>query len=204
VPRPTNPDLRKAVLAKVLDYLYAHGLAEVSLRRCGAAIGVSARMLVYYFGDKDTMVAEAIRSARPPVADLFAGADTPQRLRATLTDAYRQFASDHNRQPAALLLQTMALALTDPNRYGQFAREAITAWITPLTTAFQRLGWHPDDAAGRATAVISGLRGVALDAFLTANSARTQHAADDILAAIVTAPPPPASTAPTTRAARPS
>jgi AcrR family transcriptional regulator len=166
-------------------YLYEHGLADLSLRQCGQGIGVSARMLVYYFGTKEGMVAEAIRAGRPAVADLFAGVETPRALRAALSAAYLQFVGAANRHSAVLLLQVMTLALTDPQQYGAFADEAVRAWVEPLAAAFERLGYSPSDAAARATALISGMRGVALDAFLTGAPTRTRDAAATVLGALV-------------------
>jgi AcrR family transcriptional regulator len=188
VARPPNPEVRKAVLAKVLDYVYEHGLAQLSLRQCGDAIGVSARMLVYYFGTKEAMVAEAIRVGRPPVADLLADVDTPSALREASAAAYLQFTGEPNRRAATLLLQVMALALTDPQQYGAFAEEAVTAWVEPLTAAFERLGCDSRAAAARSTVLISGLRGVALDAFLTGNPDRARDAAVLLLDALIANP----------------
>jgi AcrR family transcriptional regulator len=183
VARQANPELREAVLAKVLDFVYEHGLAELSLRRCGESIGVSARMLVYYFGTKEALVAEAIRAGRPAVADLFADIESPSELREALSTAYRHFTGEPNRRPAVLLLQVMALALTDPQQFETFAAEAITAWVDPLAAAFARLGY--DAPAARSTVLISGMRGVALDAFLTGNPDRARDAATVALAALV-------------------
>lgn len=122
------------------------------------------------------------------MGDLFADAHDVASLRTALAAAFAHFTGEGNRRAATLLLQAMTLALTDPPRYGAFAREAVAAWVDPLTAAFERLGWDAAEAAGRATALVSGLRGVALDAFVTDAPPRTGAAADAILTALVRSP----------------
>ena len=76
----------------------------------------------------------------------------------------------------------MALALTQPERYGAVATEAIRAWVTPVTKALRHAGCSPSQASARATALVSGLRGIALDRYLTGDKARTDAAAEHIIA----------------------
>jgi hypothetical protein len=71
----------------------------------------------------------------------------------------------------------MALALTQPHRYGPHATEAVKAWVEPLAQAFQGAGLDRRDADARATALVSGLRGLALDRYLTGERRRTDDAA---------------------------
>ena len=52
---------RSALLERVVDYAQEHGIAELSLRPLGEAVGASPRTLLYYFKSKDDMLAEALR-----------------------------------------------------------------------------------------------------------------------------------------------
>lgn len=53
-------DKRDAAVDRVADHLLAHGLAGAGLRALAAAAGTSDRMLLYYFRDKDDLVAAAL------------------------------------------------------------------------------------------------------------------------------------------------
>jgi hypothetical protein len=68
----------------------------------------------------------------------------------------------------------MALALTQAHPY---AEHATHAWIDPLAQALQEAGHAPEQASARATILVSGLRGVALDRYLTGDRQRTDDAA---------------------------
>jgi AcrR family transcriptional regulator len=49
-------DKRKQITEKAADYLLANGLSNFTLRTLGAAIGMSDRMLLHYFVDKDELL----------------------------------------------------------------------------------------------------------------------------------------------------
>jgi AcrR family transcriptional regulator len=73
---------REEVLDLVADHLLREGLAGASLRPLAAAAGTSDRMLLYYFADKDELLAGALgrvaeRLARLLDADLAAGRGAP-------------------------------------------------------------------------------------------------------------------------------
>jgi AcrR family transcriptional regulator len=53
---------RAAALDRIADHMLAHGLAPSSLRALAKASGTSDRMLLYYFADKDEIVAAALQT----------------------------------------------------------------------------------------------------------------------------------------------
>ncbi|MGV9553106.1 TetR/AcrR family transcriptional regulator, partial [Streptomyces ardesiacus] len=58
-------DRRAELVDAAVDHVVAHGIADLSLRRLGAAIGVSHRMLIHYFGSKGRLLAEIVRASEP-------------------------------------------------------------------------------------------------------------------------------------------
>ena len=75
--RKHDPERREALLAATAAYLEQHGLAGLSLRPLGAALGVSPRTLLYHFGSKEQLLAEALNTSqalREAVAE-FVGSD---------------------------------------------------------------------------------------------------------------------------------
>jgi len=51
---------RSALLDRIADYLLAEGLGAASLRPLAKAVGVSDRMLIYYFRDKNALFEAAL------------------------------------------------------------------------------------------------------------------------------------------------
>ncbi|GDY76129.1 hypothetical protein SAV31267_056140 [Streptomyces avermitilis] len=60
MPRPPDPAKRRDLLDRVREYMIRNGLADLSLRPLARSLGTSDRMLLYYFGSKERMVAEAL------------------------------------------------------------------------------------------------------------------------------------------------
>ena len=72
----------------------------------------------------------------------------------------------------------MALAMTQPDAYGAFAAAAVEDWIVPIAAALAAQQQLTDvEARARATLLVSGLRGVALDRYVTGDVGRTDAAA---------------------------
>src|SRR5258705_3243368 len=49
------------LLGATVEYVAAHGLGELSLRRLAAAVGTSHRMLIYHFGSREGLLVEVVR-----------------------------------------------------------------------------------------------------------------------------------------------
>jgi AcrR family transcriptional regulator len=52
------------LLDEVADYILSNGLADLSLRPLAAAVNTSPRMLLYFFGTKELLIAEALAHVR--------------------------------------------------------------------------------------------------------------------------------------------
>jgi hypothetical protein len=77
----------------------------------------------------------------------------------------------------------LALAITQPGRYGSHAVASVTDWVRPLVDVLCRRGVSETEAQARATALVSGLRGLALDFYVTGDHDRTTAAAELLIAA---------------------
>jgi formate dehydrogenase assembly factor FdhD len=82
-------------------------------------------------------------------------------------------------------LQVLSLATTQPEIYGSFAVTAVHAMIQPIAAAFERAGFTPDEAAARATLVVSGLRGLCQDLLVTDDRKRVDAAAERLINAAI-------------------
>ncbi len=193
VPRPIDRQRRDELLARALPYLAEHGLAGLSLRPLAAALGTSDRMLVHYFGSKDNLVGLVLTASRPDIPDLLArvgsGEERADRTSAPpsiAVAAHRLWADltgDGPQRPRVrLLLEVMALALTQPDPYQSYAEAAVHDWIAPVAAELgTQLDLDDEEALTRATLLVSGLRGLALDHYLTRDRTRTDAAAHSLI-----------------------
>jgi AcrR family transcriptional regulator len=68
------------LIDRLADYVLAEGLAASSLRPLARAAGTSDRMLLYYFADKDAVIAAALERVAARMIGLLAMAAPPQPL----------------------------------------------------------------------------------------------------------------------------
>lgn len=168
-----------------MRYAADHGIATLSLRPLAAALGTSSRMLVHYFGTKEELIGQALAAARPDIPALLCAhvqaGHTPAEMTRRL---WQELTTGGEQEPRTrLLLEVMALALTQPGLYRQHAVDALRAWLTPLSAALHANGLTTLDAEARATMLVSGLRGLALDRYLTGDRRRTDDAAHLLITA---------------------
>ncbi|MFG6196446.1 TetR/AcrR family transcriptional regulator [Nonomuraea sp. JJY05] len=170
---------RAELLDATMRYAAEHGVATLSLRPLAAALGTSSRMLIHYFGTKEELVGQALAAARPDVPALLAERQRAGHPPAEIATAlWHDLTTGGEQEPRTrLLLEVMALAVTQPDFYGRHAAEAVHQWVTPLANSLRTAGRDPQDALARATMLVSGLRGLALDRYVTRDRQRTDDAA---------------------------
>lgn len=181
--RPIDAARRAELLDLTMRYAAEHGIATLSLRPLAAALGTSSRMLVHYFGTKEELIGQALVAARPDIPALLAAharaGHDPRQMASRL---WRELTTGGDQEPRTrLLLEVMGLALTQPELYRQYAVDAVRAWLDPLADALRAVGLAARDARGRATMLVSGLRGLALDRYLTGDRQRTDDAAHELI-----------------------
>ncbi|MFE2530884.1 TetR/AcrR family transcriptional regulator [Streptomyces sp. NPDC059371] len=147
MPRPPDQGKRRELADRVRAYLVRNGLAELSLRPLARALGTSDRMLLYYFGTKEAMVAEALAlDERRPLLharDTLSSSEAPRDpagLRRFMEETWQRFNAPDLRPALPLYVEIMAAGLIDPDRYGPLLRDVLTEWTDLLTSVFRDLG----------------------------------------------------------------
>ncbi|MFJ7967640.1 TetR/AcrR family transcriptional regulator [Streptomyces sp. NPDC096324] len=147
MPRQPDQGKRRELADRVRAYLVRNGLAELSLRPLARALGTSDRMLLYYFGTKEAMVAEALAlDERRPLLharDTLASAEAPRDpagLRRFMEEIWQRFNAPDLRPALPLYVEIMAAGLIDPDRYGPLLRDVLTEWTDLLSSVFRDLG----------------------------------------------------------------
>ncbi|MDF0529646.1 TetR/AcrR family transcriptional regulator [Tsukamurella sp. 8F] len=166
---------RRELLDATVDYIRAHGLADLSLRPLAAAAGTSARMLVYHFGSKEQLIAAALDGVRErqqlEVAKWIAdSADLPPR---GVIDRFWQASTEPDAEAyGRLFFEAYGMALIDDSRLPGFLDGAVHGWLEAIAGALRDAGYAEDDATAAATALLAIHRGLLLDLFATGERGR--------------------------------
>ncbi len=168
--RPPNLGAKADLLRRAAAYVLERGLTDLSLRPLAGALGVSARLLLYHFGSKEQLVVEVLSAiaARQQTALVGVGlaGDPAERFDALWT----QLTSPELTPFLRSLFEVELHAIDGDERYRQFAREAIEAWLAVVTA-------HLKDVPAPATNfVLAALTGLLIDRFSTGDEGRTDEA----------------------------
>jgi AcrR family transcriptional regulator len=152
---------RAAYLAGAVEHVLREGVATLSLRPLAATLGTSDRMLLYYFGSRDELLAAVLgavgeRLQAGLAAALPDGAVPPGRLLPVLWAALED---DGAQAHARLYLEVSGLAARGRQPHADLARrvaEDWLAWVGP------RLDVADDERADAAAGLLAALDGVML------------------------------------------
>ncbi|WP_278261754.1 TetR/AcrR family transcriptional regulator [Nocardia sp. AG03] len=174
--RPLDHRKRADLLAGVVAYIAAHGLAELSLRPLAAALGTSSRMLIHYFGTKEELLVQALATQRPDLTAVFDDVTEPAQLRERLIAFCELNLVGAESDSVRVLLQVIGAACAPDSPYQDYAHGAIAVFVAELAAALRRTGLAVDPEVV-ATLLVSGLRGIIQDYLITGDRDRTQRAA---------------------------
>lgn len=153
---------RQAVLERIAEHLLAHGLGASSLRPLAAAAGISDRMLLYYFSDKNEVLSEALALIAGRLAsDLEALGGAERRpLGQLLTDVAAVVRAPAVQPFMRLWLELAAQAARGAQPYGHIAAAIAAGFITWIE---QRLDGSSDpDRASKAALLLALIEGAAV------------------------------------------
>ncbi|HXJ15377.1 MAG TPA: TetR/AcrR family transcriptional regulator [Candidatus Limnocylindrales bacterium] len=122
----------EVLLDATIEYMLRHGVADISLRPLAAKVGSKARLLIYHFGSKESLVSKAMVVVRDRVQKAFAamvengrGHTASQIIRAF----WRWTTSKQHERYLRLFFEVHGLALQKPARYGGYLEGAVSTWV---------------------------------------------------------------------------
>ncbi|MEU9149927.1 TetR/AcrR family transcriptional regulator [Streptomyces sp. NPDC048417] len=167
MPRPPDPAKRHELLDQVRQYVIRHGLADLSLRPMAQALGTSDRMLLYYFGTKERLIADALALDEnrpllraPELLDTLGRPEDPAGLRRFMEQLWRLFSTPDRRALLPLSLEVMVASLLHPDRYGPLMHDVITGWTRLLMSVLGDLGLAEERARTEATLLVDAVFGL--------------------------------------------
>jgi len=181
--RGADGDRRAHLVDAAVDHVAAHGIADLSLRKLGAAIGVSHRMLIHYFGSKEQLLVEIVRVSEQRQRDLLsrlrldpglAPADAARSL-------WRQLADPRLAAQERLFFEIYGQALRGRPEAVPVLEGLVTDWLEPLVAAEVDAGTDPASARARARLGLATVRGLLLDLLATGDREGVDAAMEEFL-----------------------
>ncbi|MFE2604804.1 TetR/AcrR family transcriptional regulator [Streptomyces mirabilis] len=179
----TDGDRRAQLVNAAVDYVAAHGITDLSLRGLGAAIGVSHRMLIHYFGSKEHLLIEIVRTSEQRQRDLL----SRLRLEPGLSPAdaarllWQQLTDPRLAGQERLFFEIYGHALRGRPEAAPLLEGLVNDWLEPLVAAEVAAGADPAVARNRARLGLATVRGLLLDLLATGDRAGVNAAMEDFL-----------------------
>jgi AcrR family transcriptional regulator len=129
---------RKEILTdKLVSYLLAHGLSDISLRPLAEALGTSARLLIYHFESKEGLLTQVLDSMQARLRQSFivlieqrtARSERPLKL------FWDWAIADENYPYLKLLYELQILAVQNPAAYEQYLQRNTSNWSALIGAA---------------------------------------------------------------------
>lgn len=162
-------DRRTQLVNAAVDHVAAHGIADLSLRGLGAAIGVSHRMLIHYFGSKEHLLVEIVRTSEQRQRDLLSRLQLQPGL--PPIDAARllwqQLTDPRLAHQERLFFEIYVQALRGRPEAVPALEGLVDDWLEPLAAAETATGTDPALARTRARLGLATVRGLLLDLLAT-------------------------------------
>lgn len=179
---------RGELLAAAAEYVFEHGLADLSLRPLAAALGISHKSLLRHFGTKERLLVEVLTEARGRerlllahrASEMDGAPGTVELLRA----AWQRWTSDEHLPFLRLYFEVQALALQHPERYGAYLAATTEDWKALAHAVLVRDGVPEERAPALAGLTFATVRGLQLELLHAADRAPVDAAFGQFVAAL--------------------
>jgi AcrR family transcriptional regulator len=171
---------RKALLLEsLIDYLVRRGVADVSLRPMAAAVGTSARLLIFHFGSKERLLLEVLDEMQArlqrSLGDLL---DDPGPARSAPLRRFWDWAlKDGNFAQLRVLYQLHVLAAQDHKTYGRFLKRNSLNWLGSVQALLKPSQRSP----ALATLIVAVFDGLFIEVMSTGDRRRASAAIDEFI-----------------------
>ncbi|QBB71256.1 TetR/AcrR family transcriptional regulator [Pseudolysobacter antarcticus] len=168
---------KQELVENLLDYLLQNGVADLSLRPMAAAVGTSARLLIFHFGSKEKLVAEVLAEMQARLQISFArlSAVKPGARRVPLLRAFWDWAlAKENYGHLRLLYQLQTLATQENAVYAGYLKGNAMNWLELIQAALPQ----PQRNSTLATLFCSVFDGLFIEFMSTGDRKRTTAAID--------------------------
>ncbi len=162
-------DTRQRLLDAAIDYVAAHGLSDLSLRRLATELDTSHRMLSHHFGSKDGMWVAIVQEVeRRQLAAFDELPFDPSMSLEELLRAWWRHISDPVLWPnERLFFEIYGRALHGRSPADQVLDGVVHAWLEPAAELAEAMGVPEHEATAFARLGLAVTRGLLLDLLAT-------------------------------------
>lgn len=171
---------KDALREKLADYMVTRGVADLSLRPMAAAVGTSARLLIFHFGSKEQLLTEVLESMQSglqrslaELLSLQSGPDVPAPLRLFWDWALK----DVNFARLRVLHQLQTLAAQDQQNYGRYLKNNSAGWLETVQAVLKPSQRSPL----LATLIVAVFDGLFIEVMSTGDRRRATAAIDEFI-----------------------
>ena len=173
--RTPNQARPEELLEAIAAYVAENGLSDLSLRPLARAVGSSPRVLLYYFGSREKLIAKVFEVARQRQQN-WVRAMQGATLHEACLQIWRRMTRPAELPWFQLFFEAYGLAIRQPDAHNEFLRHALEDWISKIAQILEPSGCSREDAQSLATALLAGFRGFMLDYCATRERARVERA----------------------------
>jgi AcrR family transcriptional regulator len=172
---------RKAMLLEsLIAYLVKRGVADVSLRPMAAAVGTSARLLIFHFGSKERLLLEVLDEMQArlqrSLGDLL---DKPSPARSAPLRQFWDWAlKDANFAQLRVLYELHILAAQDHKTYGRYLKRNSLNWLESIEAVLKPAQRFPT----LPTLIVAVFDGLFIEVMSTGDRRRATAAIDEFIA----------------------
>lgn len=180
---------RERLRSLVADYCVERGVADLTLRSVAQGVGSNNRMLLYYFGTKESLIVEALGEAMSRFSQfegVFAAIEDESRgLTARLLDAWKALSAPTNLPYLRLFFEVFGLSSQYPDRFGSFVETVGNEWTERVSRALTRGGTAKPQARLLARQIVALWRGMQFDLIASGKRTSINRAYDDAVEGFV-------------------
>jgi AcrR family transcriptional regulator len=172
---------RKAMLLEnLIAYLVKRGVADLSLRPMAAAVGTSARLLIFHFGSKQRLLVAVLEEMQARLQrSLKLLLDEPGAARcAPLRQFWDWALKEANFAQLRVLYQLHILAAQDHKTYGRFLKRNSFNWLESVQAVLK----PSQRSATLATLIVAVFDGLFIEVVSTGDRRRASAAIDEFIA----------------------
>jgi AcrR family transcriptional regulator len=181
---------RDQMLANLVAYVRANGLpADCSLRQLAQELGTSHRMLTYYFGSRDGLLATVLTTMRSEEKQTRTSTAENWGLRDAALAMWSYYTAPQRESEHRAFFYVFSLALQQPDSYREFLA-SLDNWSVLTAELGMAQGLEPEQARQSAQLIVSSIRGLLMDRLTSADPGRVDAAFALLLDAL---PQPPSA-----------
>jgi AcrR family transcriptional regulator len=183
-----RPSGRERVLSQLVAHVRKHGLpADPSLRYYADRLNTSHRMLAYYFGSREQMLATVLAAMRADEREALWSTAQTWSLRDAALAMWAYYSDPRRVKEHQAFFYVFSRALEQPEKFADFLG-SLDAWVELAAELAMVEGDDRSTALQRAQLLVSAVRGLLVDRLASSSPERVDAAFTSLIDAMFPSP----------------